>query len=105
MAATEKLAVLWNVTPCSSVPTFRRDMLPPSSVLKMQRCGESSQLYIECMTSLVPTRLFSARLLVFPSLCVADCLFMGGRVSVAKLQTANGFISEKAEGFFNLSFR
>jgi len=101
MEAIVKLAVLWNVTPCSSVPTFRRDMLPPSSALKMQRRGESSRLYayIECTTSLAPTRLFSARLLVFPFLCVTDCLFMGGRVSVAKLQTANGFISENSEGF------
>jgi hypothetical protein len=51
------------------------------------------------MYNVAPTRLFAAQLLAFPSVCITDCLFMGGRDSVAKLQTANGFISEKAGGF------
>ena len=44
-------------------------------------------------------RLLSAQFLSIPSLCITDCLFTSDRVSVAKLQTANGFISEKAEVF------
>jgi hypothetical protein len=56
LAAIVKLAVLGNMTPCSSAPTFWRVMLPPSSALKMQCRGGSCVIYR--MYDVGPTRFF-----------------------------------------------
>jgi len=71
-----------------------------ASIFSIEYAASRRELSVICrMYDVAPTRLFSAQFLAIPSLCITDCLFMGGRVSVANLQTASGFISEKAEVF------
>jgi hypothetical protein len=69
MAVGVKLAVFWKVTPCSLVPTFRRDVLPPSSGQKITHPGKNSQLCTECVTSL-PLDCFQLNYFSF-LLCIA----------------------------------